>query len=1026
MKKYKSSLAIVVFVVFLIALRLAWMNFLGTLEYEEQPRAERGVIDLRGWTFNDRQTLRLSGEWGFYPSALPETGGGLPDTSETFTDVPGNWKAFFAKEDSYYYGTYRLKVLLDPDMKTFMGLRIHELPRASSVSVNGKKYGGAGTVAASEKEYKGQNRPYEVYFPADQEEMELVISVSGDVGKGGMITPIHFGSAEAIKNRTMLSYGLQLLLCLILLLHSVYGIILFLMRVKPRKGLLYFSLLLLCAIVSVLTSDDKLLYRWFPVGEEWSLKLTFLSYIGVGAFLLLVVKQIFPVEDQKRLTGAVIVYCIGYALFVMLAPPRDVIATARVLLLAVLVLPVFASIVRIRKTPLRMDEGIYLLLGCISIGVNIAWVTVMRNSTGADRMHYPFDLIIALLCFAAFWFKRFSRVATDAVRFSEKLQLENRRKDEFLVNTSHELRNPLHGISAVVQTMLDDSRRPVHEVHRKQLSLLIGVSRRMSRLVEDLMDISQLKDQTIELEIDRIDMRAAATGVLDMTGFIMRGKPVRLRMEIPEGFPAVLADENRLAQILFNLIHNAVKYTDEGWVAVRATAERGMASIQIEDTGIGMKPEELQSIFDPYEQGEAVKVRNSGGFGLGLSITRQLVEMHGGTITAQSAPGEGSVFTFTLPLPDGAEEKQSPTEPDRPEQSSPVEEWMPPRPDGPLEQAPTGSPTANAKILVVDDDPVNVDILISILEGEAYSAIGETNPLNVLKRLGEEAFDLVISDVMMPQMSGYELTRMIRDRYSIAELPVLLLTARVRTEDAVAGFRAGANDYVLKPADPLELKARVGALMALKTSIEDRMRMEAAWLQSQIQPHFIFNTLNSISAFGMLDPDRMQELLEEFSNYLRLSFDFHNAEPLVPVEQELSLVRSYLYIEKARFQDRLAVEWDIDERPDILVPPLSIQPLVENAVGHGILKVPQGGKIIIRIRDCDSFTEVSVADNGVGMPPEKVASLFSRNRSPGRTSVGLRNIDARLKQLYGKGLVVESRPGSGTTIRFYIPKKAVE
>src|SRR5699024_5951321 len=155
-------------------------------------------------------------------------------------------------------------------------------------------------------------------------------------------------------------------------------------------------------------------------------------------------------------------------------------------------------------------------------------------------------------------------------------------------------------------------------------------------------------------------------------------------------------------------------------------------------------------------------------------------------------------------------------------------------------------------------------------------------------------------------------------------------------------------------------------------------------------------TLNSISALGMMDVSKMQALLEEFSTYLRLSFDFKNAEPVVPLEHELALVRSYLFIEKNRFGDRINVQWDIESGIDFELPPLSIQPIVENAIGHGILKRMDGGKICIKIEQKDEYYKITVSDDGKGMTEEKLGKLLLAENIPGeRQGVGLRNIDRR-------------------------------
>ncbi|MNO36291.1 Sensory/regulatory protein RpfC [compost metagenome] len=1022
----KPLIAVIVFILFITAVRLVWMNYLTTMDYPQAPAAQEGVLDLRNFSFTGHQTLQLKGEWTFYPSTLLISDSGSDNSNAKAAQaakvfVPDLWDGYFAQDDSvFHYGTYRLQIRLDPETKQTFGMKISRIGNASAVYVNGQLLGFSGHPSSNPDKHRAQNIPYTLTIPAGSPTLDLIIEVSHDAGKGGIERAIRFGTVNAIQERNSLLVGLQLLLCVILFINALYGIILRLL--SPNKGLSYFAFFMIFTLFSVLISDERLLFQWFTMGDAWEIKLVYLTYIGINAFMCLLINSLFPSHVPKRTMQAVAFFWTLYALFILVSPSSYIQATSKLLLVLGLT-AVFLSAHILRRAVQQKEDVIFLLLACTGIGINILWSAFMHLSSENELIHYPFDLIFALLAFAAFWFKRFFHAIHQSVLLAGKLQLEDKRKDEFLVNTSHELRNPLQGISTMLQVILDDPTHPVHPKQKERVEIVKKVSSRMSLMLDDLIDITRLKEQTIPLELQPVRLQSVISGVLDMIKVMLEGKPVRLLADIDDTFPAVQADEQRVIQILFNLLHNAVKFTDKGSITVRAVRMGSMAEVQVEDTGIGIPEEALLQIFHPYEQADNHFKRASGGFGLGLSICKQLVELHGGTITAESSVSDRTLFRFTLPLWDGNHEEAAPSL--LPITNVPVSlDKLEATVETPVERAviPYESEAAVCRILIVDDDAVNLNVLAQTLETEGYVIGAVTSAEQALAEIKQQRYDLVITDVMMPHMSGYELTELIRKRFNISELPILLLTARVRTEDILTGFRAGANDYVKKPVDAWELKARVHALTQLKTSIDDRLRMESAWLQSQIQPHFLFNTLNSIAALGMIDFNKMQTLLDEFSNYLRLSFDFKNATPLVTLEHELSLVRSYVYIEKERFGNRLKVEWNIESGIDILIPPLSIQPLVENAIKHGLLSRNRGGTVSVNIRQLSEAVDISIIDDGDGMDKDYAQQLLTHtNRSSARSGVGLININRRLIQQFGKGLDIHSSLGQGTRVSYQIP-----
>lgn len=852
--------------------------------------------------------------------------------------------------------------------------------------------------------------------------MDLIIQVSNHAGKSGISKPIRFGTIGAIQEQKFLLIGLQLLLCVVFALNSLYGLILSLLG-SNNKALNFFSILIILAACSVLLTGDRLVFQWFSFDYKWMTTMTYVTYAGIAALLPHVIHNLFPSYSNPKLLKGFSYYCSLYILFIIVSPSSYILATSVVLLLSALLLSVSLSVYILYRAIQAKQDVIYLLLACISIGVNVIWTTFMKNSPMRDINTYPFDLIFAMLAFAAFWFRRFFHATKTVQRLAEKLQLEDRRKDEFLVHTSHELRNPLQGISTMLQVILDDPTYPLQPKQKERIHIIREVSHRLNFMLDDLIEITRLKEKSVILKMEPFFLQSVISGVVDMMKVMLEGKPIRIHADIEDGFPAVQADENRVIQILFNLLHNAVKYTDKGSITVRVLRLHNQAEIQIEDTGIGIAEEDLPNIFQSYEQADVPANRAGGGFGLGLSICKQLVELHDGTIAVDSILDKGSTFRFTLPLYDGNLSEATIIKSSSIVISSMDQVAAAKMPE--MDSKPIHHPAPSAsKLLIVDDDAINLSVFTETLLSDGYAITGVTNAEHAIAAMEKERYDLMIADVMMPKMSGYELTRLARERFDLSELPILLLTARSRTEDILAGFQAGANDYVKKPVNALELKGRVRTLIKLKSTIDDRLRIEGAWLQSQIQPHFLYNTLNSIAALGVIDFEKMQKLLDEFSNYLRLSFDFKNASPLVAITRELSLVHSYVYIEKERFGNRLNVTWDIHKGIDVFIPPLTIQPLVENAIKHGLMNRNQGGTVSIRIHRQSDHVQITVIDDGKGMDQNQLARLLNDtyfDKSGG--GVGLKNINRRLKQQFGTGLILDSTPDKGTTVSFLIPCK---
>ena len=419
---------------------------------------------------------------------------------------------------------------------------------------------------------------------------------------------------------------------------------------------------------------------------------------------------------------------------------------------------------------------------------------------------------------------------------AQRLRLLDKLKDEFLANTSHELRTPLNGIIGLAESLMDGVAGPLPIKASNNLSMIASSGRRLANLVNDLLDFSRLNEGNLKLERQPLDLARVSGTVVALLQPLADQKKLQIVNEIDDTAPAVEADENRLRQILHNLLGNAIKYTESGSIRISALREGGWLAIQVADTGIGIAPERLDRVFDSFVQADGTTTRDQGGTGLGLTITKQFVELHGGRINLTSTPAVGSVFTFTLPIAKGpvAEDPTAKTSRLQTPVTTPIQ--TPAQATEPITE-PCSDPKNEINILVVDDDPVNRQVLLDYLTQANYRVVGVSGGNEALETLEKEpACHLVLLDIMMPGMSGYETCRRLRERHGINSLPVIFLTAKNQVNDLVTGYAAGANDYLIKPISKQELLSRVKRhleLLDINRALEHKVTERTAELESR-------------------------------------------------------------------------------------------------------------------------------------------------------------------------------------------------
>ncbi len=408
----------------------------------------------------------------------------------------------------------------------------------------------------------------------------------------------------------------------------------------------------------------------------------------------------------------------------------------------------------------------------------------------------------------------------------ESLQRADRLKDEFLANTSHELRTPLNGIIGLAESCLFSAEDP--ERLRRNLGMIISSGQRLSSLVNDILDFSKLKNGELQLQLRAVDAEKIGELVLQVSMPLAERKGLQLKGDFDPDLPLAAADENRLQQILLNLVGNAVKFTPPGGdIRLIGKREGERIRLAVYDTGIGISEDQQQRIFDSFEQADGTIAREFGGSGLGLSIVSSLTRLHGSEIELDSRVGEGSVFSFLLERAGPELKAGGLTSGDETRAGDALLSSFSPAPE--IHGMPIAAGRAAARdkrfhgerVLVVDDEPVNIQVLEDYLSDARIEVSTATDGFQALEMISGKPPDLVLLDLMMPRISGFDVCRTLREEHPASELPIIILSAKNQVTDLVAALEAGANDYITKPFSRRELLARVETHLKLRDTLQE-------------------------------------------------------------------------------------------------------------------------------------------------------------------------------------------------------------
>ncbi len=724
---------------------------------EQLPRAHKGVIDLRNQNFNSIKSIPLNGEWEFYwnklltPADFPST------TKPAFPPFPSKWNSLASDSNNISnigYATYRLKILLDSTGQ-ILALEIPAVYTAYQLWLNGKLFSVNGKTGTDKKSTIPYWLPVTKTFVANTNEIELILQISNfEHSKGGISESIFIGNATYLTSLREKRLSITLLLTGALIMGGLFFLGLFMFGRRNRE-ILYFSLFTIIYSYRVIGTDLYFLHSLFP-NIDWhiTIRLEYLTLFLSIFFFMRFLEVVYPKETSKIMAGFLKATTLILVILVLLFPPDIFTLSVDPFLVSLLIYIIYGIFIIVNAARRKRAGSQYAIISFLFLFVVVALQVL--NYLGILPF-LPFVYFIGYILFFFFQSLILSfRFADYFKKATERAELGARTKAEFMATMSHEIRTPMNGVigmtSLLQQTNLNKEQQEYVETIRISSENLLTV-------INDILDFSKIEQGKMILEENNFNLINSIEEVLTLLGPVAAQKNLELLFNKSNDVPNfIIGDEKRLKQILINLINNAIKFTVKGEVLLSVsvkykTDENIELLFTVIDTGIGIPKDKIDTLFRSFTQIDSSISRKYEGTGLGLTISKNLVEMMGGEINVESEEGKGSVFSFTIKAGIGFQHSTD------------------------IIASLNKENFKNRSILILDDNKTSLNILRSKLKEQGALVSISSNPDDAMHLIEKQRFDCAIIDFQLGETDGISVTKKIREIPYGTDLPVVLMSA---------------------------------------------------------------------------------------------------------------------------------------------------------------------------------------------------------------------------------------------------------